>query len=71
MYRQYELENLITGARRVCWLNLDQPLSLGTLLTLKGSEDEWEVREVHKTAITNVPDTSWQVGGIIGRMGRR
>ena len=66
MFRQY---SLVSGvARRVGWIDHEPPLKRGTVITLKGDDREWAVEHAGVKTLDHPPDTTWQVGGITGRM---
>lgn len=66
MYYQYTLTHGTTV--RTGWIDYPRAMSPGTQLTLKGDDRIWTVTHAGKTAITQPPDTSWQVGGMQGRL---
>ncbi len=67
MFRQYSLQCGIV--RRVCWIDHEPRLKPGTVLTLKGDDGGWWMVELAGTVTLDAPpDTTWQVGGIVGRM---
>ena len=66
MYYQYTLTHEKTV--RVGWVETSGQLPPGTTLTLKGDDRIWTVEHVAQIAATQPPDTSWQVGGIQGRL---
>ena len=66
MFRQYALAH---GAeRRVGWLDHEQRLKPGTMVTLKGETDWWVIELAGTVTLPTPPDARWQVGGIVGRM---
>ena len=66
MFRQYALR--CGELRRVGWLDHEPRLRHGPLVSLKDSPLWWHVELAGTVALSQPPDGTWQVGGIVGRM---
>lgn len=62
-YRQYALES--GDSRVTCWLRWTG-LRPGAVVTLKGDDRRWTVREAYATTRDLPPDREWNVGGMAG-----
>jgi hypothetical protein len=62
---------LESGATRLtCWVDRRKPFRVGTVITLKNSDDTdrlWTVRSIGEPKNTATIRTDWKVGGISTR----
>ncbi len=64
MYRQYRLTQP-SGVERVCWLESDDRLKVGTRLTIKNDfYGEWTVAWRSYIELSDPPEKRWRVGGL-------
>ena len=65
MYRQFDLRS--DDHRLTCWLEDDQRLRPGMLVTLKGDSEHryWEVMRAWSVSLDAPPERRWHVGGLL------